>query len=179
MCNPGKGWEDNDVVLCISGSAALKNELESRGIAFQSLYVMPPSMSVVISAKQQYNGYAHTLASAVWSTKGGVNRPYVFIVGEDVDVTDPADVFWCLTTRLHPQRGVHIQQEAPVSPLAPFLSRDDKQRGSGARLYLDATFPYNWSAEDRPVVVDLEHAWPEDIQKKVLSNWEKYGFDKA
>ncbi len=178
MCNPGKGWEENDVVLCISGSAVLKNELESRGLPFKSVYVLPPSMSVIVSAQPQYSGYAHTLAGAIWSVKGGVNKPYVFVVGEDVDVTDPEDILWCLTTRLHPRRGIHIQEEAPISPLSPFLSKEDKKTGAGARILLDATFPYGWTDEERPVVIDLEHGWPQDVRDKVLARWGEYGFDR-
>ena len=177
MCNPGKGWEENDVVFTINGSATIRNELRSRGIPFKSVYVLPPSMSVVVSAKHQYHGYAHTLASAIWSMKGGINRPYIFIVGEDVDVTDPEDLLWCLTTRLHPARGIHVLNETPISPLTPFLSAEDKKRGTGARVIFDATFPYGWSEEERPIVVDLEHAWPADVRERVLARWAEYGME--
>lgn len=176
MCNPGKGWEENDVVFTINGSAMIRNELKSRGIPFKAVYVMPPAMSVVVSAAPQYHGYAHSLANAIWSTKTGVNKPYVFVVGEDVDVTNAEDVLWCLTTRLHPARGVYVMNETPVSPLSPFLSRQDKAGGTGARVFLDATFPYGWRDEDRPVVVDFEHAWPLEVREKVLARWSEYGY---
>ncbi|MDO8690744.1 MAG: UbiD family decarboxylase [Dehalococcoidia bacterium] len=177
MSNPGKGWEEDDVVLTINGSATIKNDLESLGLPFKSVYVVPPTLAVVVSAKNQYNGYAHTLASAIWTSKGAIYKPYVFVVGEDVDVTDPEDVLWCLTTRLHPKRGIYVLENTPISPLTPFLSKQDKQNGMGARVLFDATFPYNWAEEDRPTVIDLEHGWPRDVREKVLSRWEEYGLD--
>lgn len=177
MCNPGKGWEENDVVFTINASAIIRNELKSRGIPFKSVYVLPPSMSVVVSSAHQYNGYPHTLASAIWSTKTGVSKPYIFIVGEDVDVTDSEDILWCLTTRLHPERGIHVFHETPISPLAPFLSRQDKEKGTGSRVVFDATFPYSWRDEDRPLVVDLQNAWPAEVREKVLARWAEYGME--
>jgi 4-hydroxy-3-polyprenylbenzoate decarboxylase len=175
MCNPGKSWEENDVVLSINGSAILRNELRSRGIPFKSVYVMPPTMAVVVAVKQQYSGFVHTVASAIWSSKAGIYRPYIFVVGEDVDVTNAEEVLWCLTTRLHPEKGIHILKGTLGSPLGPFLSREEKEKGLGARVIFDATFPYHWPAADTPTIIDFEHGWPPVIKEKVLSKWEEYG----
>lgn len=175
LCNPGKPLEDNDVVFSIAASATILNELRSRGIPFKSIYLLPSHMALAVAAKQQYTGFIHTLASAIWSTKVGVHIPYIFAVGEDVDVTDPEDLLWCLTTRLHPERGIHVVKGTLGMPLTPFLSREEKEKGIGANVLFDATFPYHWSPEERPTVVDFQHAWPAGIREKVLAKWEEYG----
>lgn len=136
---------------------------------------MPTGHAVVVSTKPRYSGFVHTVASAIWASKFGVSKPYIFVVGEDVDVTDPEEVLWCLTTRLHPDRGIHVQKAAPAGPLTPFLSREEKASGSGSRVLFDATFPYHWPAEERPTVIDFEHAWPLEVRGKVLARWEEYG----
>jgi len=61
------------------------------------------------------------------------------------------------------------------SPLNPFLNREEKVQGIGARVLFDATFPYHWPAEDTPAVIDFQHGWPEEIREKVLAKWEEYG----
>lgn len=175
MSNPGKGWTLDQVITTVTASAILKNELESRGIPFKSLYLIPPGFAVVIAAKSQYSGFVHTLASAIWSSKEAIHRPYIFVVGEDVDVTDPEDVLWCLTTRLHPERGIHVIRDTVTSALNPHLSREEKVKGVGARGIFNATFPYHWSAEETPTVIDFEHGWPAEIREKVLSRWQEYG----
>lgn len=175
MANPGKPWEEDAVIFTINGSAMIRNDLESRGIPFKSVYVMPPAMAVVVAAQPRYSGFVQTVAAAVWSGKFGVSKPYIFVVGEDVDVTDPEEVLWCLTTRLHPEKGIHVQKSAPAGPLTPFLSREEKASGGGSRVLFDATFPFHWTPEERPTIIDFEHAWPAEVKEKVISRWEEYG----
>lgn len=175
MCNPGKPWEEDAVMDSITVSAMLENELEARGIPFKSVYVVPPALGVVVAVKPPYGGFAQTVASAIWASKPGFSRSYIFVVGEDVDVTNPEDVLWCLTTRLHPQKGIHIQSDAPGSPLRPFLGREEKEKGMAPRVLFDATFPHHWTSEDTPEIIDFEHGWPQEVRDKVLARWAEYG----
>lgn len=175
LVNPGKPWEEDDVIFSIAWSAMLSNELKSRGIPFRAVYLPPPCLAVIVSTKPRYSGFVHTVASGIWSAKAGLSRPFIIVVGEDVDVTNMEDVFWCLTTRLHPGTGIHIQHHAVGSQLNPFLSRAEREAGIGPRVLFDATFPYHWRPEETPSIIDLEHAWPSDIREKVLSRWSEYG----
>jgi 4-hydroxy-3-polyprenylbenzoate decarboxylase len=177
MTNVGKPWDDATIIYSISHSALIINDLRERGVPFKSLYLPPPCLAVIVSASSIFPGYAHTLASAVWSSKPAMNRPYIIVVDEDVDVTNWEEVFWCLTTRMHPQRGIHTITGAPVITLAPFLNRQEREETIAARTLFDATFPGYWSKEERPTVIDFEHAWPADVREKVLSRWPEYGID--
>ncbi|MDP2727251.1 MAG: UbiD family decarboxylase [Dehalococcoidia bacterium] len=175
MTNPGKPWEEDAVIFSITDSALLANELRKREVPFKSVYVVPPALAVVVSTKPQYAGFVHTLASAVWASKPGVNRPFLFVVGEDVDVTNMEEVMWCVTTRVHPATDIHILRNTPCSTLTPFLSDEDRSFGRGARVIFDANFPYEWPADRRPTIIDFEHAWPAEIKERVLSRWQEYG----
>jgi phenylphosphate carboxylase alpha subunit len=175
ISNIGKPWDEESVIISVSASAMLNDDLRSRGIQFKEVFVAPPLQAVIVSCDQPYQGYAHTLASAIWSAKFGIYRAYIFIVGGDVDVTDYEDVFWCLTTRLHPVKGIHVQRNTSAFVLWPFLSKDERERGDGSKVYFDATFPPNWPKEDVPIVIDFTHGWPEHIQQKVLKRWDEYG----
>jgi 4-hydroxy-3-polyprenylbenzoate decarboxylase len=138
------------------------------------VYVPPPLQAVVCSVKPPYAGYLHTLASAIWASKLGAYRPYIFFVGEDVDVTDMEDVFWCMTTRLHPVRGIHVQPDTPGLPLWPWLSPEERHVRRGANVYVDATFPVEWG-DATPGVIDFKQGWPEEVQRLVLDRWKEYG----
>ncbi len=175
MSNMGKPWDDFAILSDIVISAVLLQELRKLGIPVRAVYSPPPSLSVIVSAKSQYAGFIHSVASAIWSAKAGIYRPSVFLVGEDVDPTNLEEVFWCLTSRLHPSQGIHIQREAPGQALMPFLDDATRQAGRGARAAFDATFPPYWPAEEVPQIMDFENGWPAQIRQKVLTRWNEYG----
>ena len=174
---PGIPWDVTAVLGSVAHSALVANDLRKLGIDFKSVYVPPPTMAIIVSVPRRYPGYAHSVASAVWSTKSGLYRPYLFIVGDDVDVTNTDEVMWCLTTRLHPGRGIHVEEHAPSHPLFPFLSASEKNSRLGAKVAFDATFPAEWPPEEVPTIVDLQHAWPREVRRKVLERWNEYGIE--
>lgn len=145
------------------------------GFPFRDVYLTPSMVAAIISAKETYPGYVHTLSSAIWGTKAGVYRPVIIVVGEDIDVTNMDEVMWALTTRVHPVRDIHVKKRAPSHPLFAFLSPEERKTLTGAAVCYDATFPFEWK-ENAPRVADFEHAWPDDIRKVVLSRWNEYGF---
>ncbi len=175
MSNMGKPWDEFGVMSSITMSAMIGNALRAQGIPFKAVYVPAPILAVIVSVKAPYQGFVQTLASAIWSSKAGIYRPYIFVVGEDVDVTNAEDVFWCLTTRLHPLNGIHQQHHTPMTPLWPFLSHEERMQGWGSKVLFDATFPPNRPESDGSTIVDLRHAWPEDVQGRTLRMWAELG----
>lgn len=172
---PGKPWDGDAPSYSITDSATLTNELRAMGIRFRTAYVQPPKTTVVISVDPPYAGYAHTVSSAIWACKTGLYKPYVIIVGEDIDVTNPDEVLWCLTSRLRPEDGIHVQHNAPVSVLMPYINREERETLVGSRVALDATFPFEWPKEHKPTIVDLEHAWPKETVDLITERWDEYG----
>ena len=117
---PGKPFDDTTFCYALCASAALSMELRRLGLPFKSVFLTPSMMAVIISARETYPGYVHTLSSAVWATKIGVYRPTIIVVGEDVDVSDADEVLWAMTTRVHPVRDIHVKKRAPCHALFPF-----------------------------------------------------------
>jgi 4-hydroxy-3-polyprenylbenzoate decarboxylase len=174
MTNIGKPWDEESVLGSAAWSALLGEALRSQGHRFKSVYVPPPMQAAVVSIDPPYPGYLQTLASAIWSSKLGIYRPYIFFVGEDVDVTDMEDVFWCLTTRLHPKNGIHVQHDTPALALWPWLHPEERQLRRASRVYFDATFPPEWG-NTAPPIIDFTHGWPQDVRDHVLGRWAEYG----
>ena len=100
------------------------------------------------------------------------------IVDEDVDVTNMTEVIHAMCVKCHPYRGIHIFRDTPVYPLLnPFLSPENRLIGSdGAYVLFDCTWPKEWPPEAIPKKASFDVLWPRDIQEKVLSNWESYGY---
>lgn len=173
VSNMGKPWDEAGIISSVAQSAIVAAELKRQHIACTAVYCPAPDFGVIIAVKPQYAGYAHTVASAVWGSKVGIHRPYIFVVGDDVDVTNMEDVYWCLVTRMNPERNIHVQHNAPGHSLFPFLSREEREVRRGSRVMFDATFPPD---VEPPVIMDFKHGWPGEIQQQVLARWQEYGF---
>ena len=47
-------------------------------------------------------------------------------------------------------------------------------RGKGARVIFDCTWPSEWSDDvEIPAKVSFEKMYPEEVQNRVLDNWER------
>lgn len=176
MSNMGKPWDDYAVMSSITMSSYIAKELREREVPFRAVYIPPPILAVIVSVKSPYAGFIHKLASTIWASKAAVYRPYIFVVGEDVDIFNAEEVFWCLTTRLHPKRGINIIEHTAAMPLLPYLWPEERKTLTTPRVVFNATFPEEWPREAVPGIVDYQHAWPDGIRKKVDASWKDYGF---
>jgi 4-hydroxy-3-polyprenylbenzoate decarboxylase len=180
ISNMGKPWDECGVIQSITQSANIASELRSRGLPFKSVYTPPPVLAVIVSTKSPYPGFEHTLASAIWSSRVAVQIPYIIVVDEDVDVTSFVDVFWCLTSRMHPYHGITVESGTPSHELIPFLTPTERKRPDQIRSHralFNATFPPEWPNEMVPKIMDFEHAWPPEVREKVLTRWKEYGLE--
>lgn len=100
------------------------------------------------------------------------------MVDDDVDYTNMGEVIHAFTTKYDPVRGTQILPHTPGAILVPFASPQEKKNNSCSKVYFDCTWPLDWDKEDIPTKSSFKVIYPEEIQKKVLSKWETYGFKK-
>ncbi|MDP2727362.1 MAG: UbiD family decarboxylase, partial [Dehalococcoidia bacterium] len=127
--------------------------------------------------KVPYAGYPRHLAAAVWGAHGGRNAYFLVIVEEDVDITNLDLVWWALTTRCHPDRGIFKLTNSAGQPRLPFLSPLERQNQIGAHVLFDCTWPKDWPPEAIPVKSSFDVLWPPEVQQTVLNNWKEYGYE--
>jgi 3-polyprenyl-4-hydroxybenzoate decarboxylase len=83
----------------------------------------------------------HLLRSLLAALGAELNRIlYAIVVDEDVDIYDPSDVIWALSTRCRPDKDIF------VIPEVPSFARDPFQRHWG-RVGIDATVPMELKKE--------------------------------
>ncbi|MFC1905473.1 UbiD family decarboxylase [Chloroflexota bacterium] len=126
---------------------------------------------LVISIKQQYEGHAKQAAMAALSLHGtGFNNAFVIVVDDDIDPSDPAQVFWAMSTRCDPEHQLDIIKGTWGTKLYPVMNPDKKKRreyGISTAIIL-ACKPYEWI--DRfPRSVGSS---PEELQK-IERKWGK------
>jgi len=114
----------------------------------------PAFMNTTIKIKQQHEGHARQVILAAFGADLDYNKA-VFVVDEDVDITDMNEVMWAFLTR------GRVDKRTLVIDDVPGFYRDPHKDHWG-RLGIDATMPFGREAEfERKAVpgeadIDLE-----------------------
>ena len=99
------------------------------------------------------------------------------IVNDDIDIYDPAEIVWAISTRVHPIRGIIVSHEI-CGPLAPFASLEERLKRNAPHVTFDATWPLDWHPTIAvPPVASFKNIFSQELQDKVLQNWKEYGLD--
>ena len=131
-----------------------------------------PFMAVAVH--QMYAGHAKRVADFLMS--GINNRPprFLVLVDEDVDVHDPREVFWAVSTRTDPEESVHVYKGNWISATsprpAPHKYEVPLEHGlTMGCVLIDATKPFAWK-EHFPPVNDVSPG----LRKRILEKWSEY-----
>jgi len=180
MSNMGVPIDEGQLVYgTISLSAAYKEALQAAGIPVTGVYVPPEGCSwiVIVSVMKVLNEIAAWIASVLNSHRIGMGAiSLIIVVDHTVDPFNIGEVMHAVSGRLHPLKG-HFTIPGIGSPLAPFLSLQERMSMRGGKLILDATWPLEWDPEtEKPTKMSFNETYPPELQEKVLDNWQKYGY---
>jgi UbiD family decarboxylase len=120
----------------------------------------------------------------IFSTHAGWQSPKVILVGDDVDITDINELVWAYATRYHPGLNEYLYDAALGSPLVPYLSREwlrdsTKLPNKGGKSVTSLLLPSEFDGQRDYVQSSFNSAYPEEVKKKVLDKWTKYGFKEV
>jgi 4-hydroxy-3-polyprenylbenzoate decarboxylase len=102
------------------------------------------------------------LAASLYTRSG--KWKHVFVVDEDINIEDPSEVLWALTTRFQPATDMYVIPRGITSTLEPSATA----KGVTSKLMLDLTKKQNFRGEV---------AEPTDtMRESVLKRWQEYGF---
>jgi len=158
----------------IHTAATLWDRLEKAGVTgIKGVYVHGPGNRVigVISLKQSYNGHARQVASlaASFLHGGSCTGRYIITVDDDVDPSNLDEVLWAVSTRVNPERAIHIVPGFLTSALDPTLTPEARQRKelTTAKVFIDACWPYHWK-EAVPQVIRSS----DELRNQILTKWD-------
>ena len=125
--------------------------------------------AAILSIDKAYPGQARRAALAFWSALPQFTYTKFVIVGDkNINIRDPRQVVWALTSKVDPARDVFILPDTPFDSL-DFAS---EKIGLGSRMGVDAT---------TKVYPETEHPWGEalesdpDVAAMVERRWSEYG----
>lgn len=123
--------------------------------------------AAVLSIEKTYPGQAKRAALAFWSALPQFNyTKFVIVVDESINIRDPRQVMWAVTSKVDPVRDVFILPNNPFDKLDFATERP----GLGSRMGIDATtkvYPETdrpWSPElvpDPDTATLVDHRWAE------------------
>lgn len=175
MANMGRPHDEATTIVYLMMSACARNRLEDNGIDVKSIYHhCPGNPAVAFTSKP---GLRQQIISTLCSGHRLIGSGIIF-VEEDVDVTDPADIWWAINTRMNADTLSSVK-DLGANPLYPWLTPIQRARHQAPIWVLDTTFPFDWDAEYRKTetgVSDFANGFSEEMKAKVLSRWEEYGY---
>lgn len=176
--NEGMPLADSHSIVSITKAAECLKALRNFGIDVKAVNV-PPECALqltIVSVKTTYANVATDIANIIWSVRASRSMYYLIVVDENVDPFDLPMVLHALSSKCHPGKGIFQIKKAPIISYTPYADSHERLHRSGARAYFDCTWPKDWLAEEVPIRTSLAETYPEDMQKKALDRWKKYGF---
>lgn len=127
--------------------------------------------AAVLSIDKAYPGQAKRAALAFWSALPQFSyTKFVIVVDKAINIRDPRQVMWAVTSKVDPARDVFILPNNPFDQL-DFAT---EKPGLGSRMGIDATTKI-YPETDRPWSDELV---PDpDTAALVDSRWAEYGLD--
>lgn len=120
----------------------------------QAVCLAPTILNCMIAIKKRFEGEPKNVAAAAFGAYPWLK--YCVVVDHDVDVFNPADVWWAAATRSRPDKGLFVMSEAMGFPRDPFHIHQSKAG-------IDATAPLNqWEEFERKQVPGEESVRLED-----------------
>jgi UbiD family decarboxylase len=163
----GKPPHEHLYVDALTYAVAAYQELKPAYPALKKAYAPPWGVSIVLilqlEKRLMRQGIVDNILAASLYTRSGKWK-HVFVVDEDINIEDPNEVLWALTTRFQPATDMYIIPRGITSTLEPSATAD----GVTSKLMLDLTKKQNFRGEV---------AEPTDtMRQSVLHRWKEYGF---
>lgn len=71
----------------------------------------------------------------------------------------------------------YLFEEVMGFPLCPFMSHGNGSKAWGGKSVSDCLLPVEFKGERNWETADFEHAYPREMQERILSQWKTLGFD--
>lgn len=163
----GKPPHEHLYVDGLTYAAAAYLELKPAYPALKKAYAPPWGVSIVlllqVEGRLKRPGLMNNMLAASLYTRSGKWK-HVIVVDEDINLYDPNEILWALTTRFQPATDMYVIPRGITSSLEPSSTSD----GVTSKLMVDATMKPGFRGEV---------AEPTDeMRGTVLKRWNEYGF---
>lgn len=163
----GKPPHEHLYIDALTYAVAAYLELKPAYPALKKAYAPPWGVSIVLVLQVENRlkrpGLMNNILAASLYTRSGKWK-HVIVIDEDINLYDPNEILWALTTRFQPATDMYVIPRGITSSLEPSSTAD----GVTSKLMVDATVKSGFRGEV---------AEPTDeMRGTVLKRWKEYGF---
>jgi UbiD family decarboxylase len=176
----GEPIEENHTCWGLAISGQLLWELRQRGFPVSMCFCPFESAGhwFVVTVDRAQAGKSSAdlvqdLAAVLFRSRAGSLIPKIFLVDNDIDPSNLDELVWAVATRCHPERGAVLFPGEPVLPLVGFLSREEQRQRRTTKAIYNCLRPDDGQLPKRS---SFRHAWPLEIQQRVIASWQRYGY---
>lgn len=145
----------NNLLSLPLGAAVLWDQLDRAGIpevkgVWGYVYGAQSGLFTVIAIHQAYPGHSkQALLVASGARAGAYGGKIVVVVDDDIDITNPGDVIWAISTRCNVREAIDTVKNVWTSPADPAIAPGGRSpKGyTSDRLLIDACRPYLWMSD--------------------------------
>jgi 4-hydroxy-3-polyprenylbenzoate decarboxylase len=181
----GEPVEEDHTCCGITGAAEILLSLREKGIPATMVWSPVATachwwvVTVPIDYRKMMNCTKEDLCRQIGrlmlEAKLGPQIPKVVVIHDDIDPTNLQELVWGFATRCRPGEGEVILHHTPIYPLIAFTTKSEKVTHDGTKSVYNCLGPEDWGNK-LPERSSFRFAYPDDLQKMVLSNWKSYGF---
>ncbi|RAK71450.1 UbiD family decarboxylase [Aspergillus fijiensis CBS 313.89] len=116
-----------------------------------------------------------SIGQTVFQDKRAWLASRLFLVGDDIDIYDFQQTMWAVACRSRPGQDDYGFDDVPGLPLVPSM-RGSPRPCRGGKTVTNCLLESEFTAGGRDWhKVDFQHAYPKDVQERVLSRWGAMG----
>jgi 4-hydroxy-3-polyprenylbenzoate decarboxylase len=180
----GEPIEENHTCWGLAISGQVLWELRRRGLPVSTCFCPFASAGhwLVVTLDRSARGQRSSadlireLADVLFHSRAGSLIPKIFVLDDDIDATNLEELVWAVATRCHPERGPVLFPNEPVLPLVGYLDKQERRNRRSTKAIYNCLRPDELCADELPKRSSFRHAWPRDIQERVIDSWRRYGY---
>lgn len=173
----GRPVDEYHTVTGISWSAMALNLLRNAGLPVTAAFA-PMEMAnfwLVVTVPEDWRArtglssphFTYQIADVIWKSSLTWHFPEIFVMDDDIDPSNIADVNWAIPSRTHPGER-RIEKDGLVLELLSSYTDKEKAAMKGVHIAHDCLFP-----DPRPEISSFAGTYPEEIQQRVLARWDE------
>lgn len=133
---------------------------------------------VIVCGPILFSGYVLWLSRYILSQSRQLGSLYnkIIVVDEKTPEISLEDAINDVILRIHCNKGYHFVDDIPIGPNARYASLEQLDKGVASGIYLDTSWPKEWTKDDIPRKVSMEGSFPKELLDKVVANYNRLGF---
>jgi 4-hydroxy-3-polyprenylbenzoate decarboxylase len=154
--------------------------LHDAGLPVSMVWSVPRSAThwIVVTVEREWRTrlpgvsteeFTARIARTLFASRSGIHIPVVFVLDDDIDPTNDAELLWALATRVHPLNRTYTEQ-GRFLPLLTCYTAEERESGIGAKVAHDALLG---PPTERLSLSSFAEAYPEEIKNRVLARWDE------